>query len=177
MFKLHYRTTCSILFISCLLVTCNDLIGSTISCVNDNVPGNVLNTYCWIMSTFSVPCKNYNMLQHALITIHLFIISAKNTGVDGVNRPHQGVGPETDEEGDKKVHAYYQWVPFMLFLQGVMFYIPHYLWKAFEDKKMDKITSSLRGKTFNTEGKREACEHLTTYLYETKGMHNSYAAK
>ena len=56
-FKLHYRTTSTILFISCLLVTCNDLIGSTISCINDSVPGNVLNTYCWIMSTFSIPCK------------------------------------------------------------------------------------------------------------------------
>jgi hypothetical protein len=32
-------------------------------------------------------------------------------------------------------HAYYQWVPFVLFLQGVMFYLPHYLWKVFEVNK------------------------------------------
>lgn len=75
------------------------------------------------------------------------------------------------------MHAYYQWVPFMLFLQGVMFYIPHYLWKTFEDKKMDKITSGLRGKTFNTDGRREGCEHLITYLWETRGMHKAYALK
>ena len=31
LFKLHYRTTTTILFISCILVTCNDLIGNTIS--------------------------------------------------------------------------------------------------------------------------------------------------
>jgi len=156
-FKLHYRTTSTLLFIGCLLVTCNDLIGSTISCINDNVPGNVLNTYCWIMSTFSIP--------------------SKNKGIDGVDRPHQGVGPETGDEDDRKVHAYYQWVPFMLFLQGVMFYIPHYLWKTFEDKKMNKITSGLRGKTFNTDGRRDACEHLINYLWETRGMHNAYAVK
>jgi len=77
-FKLHYRTTCTLLFISCLLVTANDLIGSTISCINDNVPGNVLNTYCWIMSTFSIP--------------------SKNKGIQGRDFPHQGVGPETDED-------------------------------------------------------------------------------
>ena len=65
----------------------------------------------------------------------------------------------------------------MLFLQGVMFYIPHYLWKTFEDKKMHKITDGLRGKKFNTEGLRDACDHLTTYLFETKGMHSSYAFK
>merc|ERR1719508_634347 len=156
-FKLHYRTTCTLLFISCLLVTANDLIGSTISCINDNVPGNVLNTYCWIMSTFSIP--------------------SKNKGVMGQDFPHQGIGPETDDEGDRVVHAYYQWVPFMLFLQGVMFYIPHYLWKTFEDKKMDKITSGLRGKTFNTDGRRDACENLINYLWETRGMHNAYAFK
>ncbi len=56
-FKLHYRTTATILFISCLLVTANNLIGKTIDCIGENIPGNVLNTYCWIMSTFSVPSK------------------------------------------------------------------------------------------------------------------------
>merc|ERR1719411_2531520 len=58
-----------------------------------------------------------------------------------------------------------------------MFYIPHYLWKTFEDKKMEKITSSLRGKTFNTDGRREQCENLINYLWETRGMHNAYAFK
>lgn len=156
-FKLHYRTTSTLLFVSCLLVTANDLIGSTISCINDNVPGNVLNTYCWIMSTFSIP--------------------SQNKGIQGQDFPHQGVGPETDDDGDRVVHAYYQWVPFMLFLQGVMFYVPHYLWKTFEDKKMHKITSGLRGKTFNTDGRRDACENLINYLWETKGRHNAYAFK
>jgi len=156
-FKLHYRTTATLLFISCILVTANDLIGSTISCINDSIPGNVLNNYCWIMSTFSIP--------------------SKNKGIDGVDRPHQGVGPETEDENDRRIHAYYQWVPFMLFLQGVMFYIPHYLWKTFEDKKMEKITSTLRGKTFNTDGRREQCENLINYLWETRGMHNAYAFK
>ena len=55
-FKLHYRTTATILFICCILVTANDLIGKTIDCMSGGViPGNVLNTYCWIMATFSVP--------------------------------------------------------------------------------------------------------------------------
>jgi len=158
-FKLHYRTTTSILFCCCLLVTANDLIGSTISCINDSVPGNVLNTYCWIMSTFSVP--------------------SKNKGIQGQHFPHQGVGPETpgDDGEDKVVHAYYQWVPFMLFLQGVMFYIPHYIWKTFEDKKLDKITSGLRGKTLSRDDKRDACDNLINYLWETRGMHNAYAFK
>ena len=57
-FKLHYRTTTTILFIGTILVTANSFIGKTIDCMSDGtVPGNVLNTYCWIMSTFSIPSK------------------------------------------------------------------------------------------------------------------------
>ena len=56
-FKLHYRTTSTILFISCILVTANHLIGKTIDCISETVPGGVINTYCWIMSTFSIPSK------------------------------------------------------------------------------------------------------------------------
>jgi len=149
-FKLHYRTTSTLLFACCLLVTANDLIGDTISCFGpDNVPGNVLNTYCWIMSTFTM------------------------TGAKGA---HQGLGTDT---GERTVHAYYQWVPFMLFLQGVMFYIPHYIWKTFEQKKMNKITSNLRPeKSFRSiDERRDACENLINYLYETRGTHNGYAFK
>ena len=54
-FKLHYKTSATICLICCLLVTANDLIGSTIDCISDGLPGNVINTYCWIMSTFSMP--------------------------------------------------------------------------------------------------------------------------
>ena len=57
-FKLHYKTSATICLICCLLVTANDLIGSTIDCMSDGLPGNVMNTYCWIMSTFSMPSKN-----------------------------------------------------------------------------------------------------------------------
>jgi len=161
-FKLHYRTTTTILFIGCLLVTANDLIGSTISCINDSIPGNVLNTYCWIMSTFSVP--------------------GSKDGVKGKDFAYPGVGPETyetDEEGDRVFHAYYQWVPFVLYLQGVMFYIPHYLWKTFEDKKLDKITNGLRSKSINVtdDALRDNCDKLVKYLWETRGMHNMYAVK
>ena len=47
-----------------------------------------------------------------------------------------GVGtynPETDEVVYK---SYYQWVPFMLFFQGIMFYLPHMVFEAAEGKKV-----------------------------------------
>lgn len=44
---------------------------------------------------------------------------------------HPGVGPVTPED-EVVYHAYYQWVPFALFFQGILFYLPHYLWKTRE---------------------------------------------
>ena len=48
-----------------------------------------------------------------------------------------GVGPYNPGKDDVVYKAYYQWVPFMLFLQGIMFYIPHVLYQAAEEKKVD----------------------------------------
>jgi hypothetical protein len=66
-FKLHYRTTATFCFICCLLVTANDLIGNTIDCISGSIPGNVLNTFCWIMSTFSVPRKSVDLILKKIL--------------------------------------------------------------------------------------------------------------
>ena len=100
-FRLHYQFTFGILAIACTLVTSYGYIdssGSAIQCMTDKgqVPGKVLNNYCWIMSTFTLP-KHFE-------------------GVQNDDFIHHGVGP--DVEGDEQIyHAYYQWVPLMLSLQ------------------------------------------------------------
>lgn len=38
--------------------------------------------------------------------------------------------------GEEEVKAYYQWVPFMLFLQSIMFYLPHIIYKSVEGGKI-----------------------------------------
>ena len=47
-----------------------------------------------------------------------------------------GVGPYNPEKDYVVYKAYYQWVPFMLFLQGIMFYIPHVLYQVAEERKV-----------------------------------------
>ncbi len=88
-----------ILIVCSLLVTSRQYIGDPIDCIVEEIPNNVMDTYCWIHSTFSVP----------------------NTpeGVVGHSAAHVGVAPPTDiREGEEiKYHKYYQWVCFTLFFQ------------------------------------------------------------
>ena len=61
-----------------------------------------------------------------------------------------------------------------------MFYLPHYLWKTFEHKKMDKITSGVRMKThgqMDMDSKRDSLGNLVDYLSKTSGTHDGYAFK
>ena len=61
--KLHYRVTSLIFLVSCLLVTAVEYIGNgiNIACVQDGhpdmwpIPQHVMNTYCFIMGTFTLP--------------------------------------------------------------------------------------------------------------------------
>ena len=172
-FKLHYRTTCTLLFIGCILVTANDLIGNTIDCFSSTIPSNVLNSYCWIMSTFSVPnVKAYEYKpEYGMPESDWYAFKAM------YQQAYPGVGTWIEEESEVVKHAYYQWVPFVLFLQGVMFYIPHYFWKIFEDRLLDKITKGLRGPTLSLDERKEQCETLVKYMKETFHMHNFYAIK
>lgn len=53
------------------------------------------------------------------------------------NLPHPGVGSYGINSKDEiKRHAYYQWVPFVLFGQGIMFYLTHVFWKKLEGKSL-----------------------------------------
>ena len=105
-----------------------------INCLHTGpIPENVINNYCYISGTFTVP-KHY--VDYDTQIGH----DVANSGVgpyvrEGCKRGEKGCGdgPYKDEISIK---AYYQWVPFMLFLQAVMFYLPHLIYKAAEGHKL-----------------------------------------
>ncbi|XP_045616194.1 innexin inx2 [Procambarus clarkii] len=160
-FKLHYRLTATLLFGFCLLVTANSLVGDPISCVHDahpKMPDKVVNTYCWIHTTFTLPKyinKGYG----------------RGTGV-----VYPGVGPHTPSD-NLMYHAYYQWVPFVLFLQGLMFYAPHWLWRTWEGGKLESIVMGLSVPVMNRDERREKIYLLAEYLHSSIHYHNFYAIK
>ena len=46
------------------------------------------------------------------------------------------MGPYNPEKDYVVYKAYYQWVPFMLFLQRIKFYIPHVVYRVSEERKV-----------------------------------------
>ncbi|OQR66315.1 innexin inx2-like [Tropilaelaps mercedesae] len=107
--KLHYKVTSSVLVIVGFLITSVEHFGNAIDCVQniELVPRNVLHTYCWIHSTFTLP--------------------------EIPNAAHPGVYKIADADGSKPVyHKYYQWVCLVLIMQSFFFYMPRYLWRLYE---------------------------------------------
>jgi len=110
-FQLHSKVSALLLFTACLCVTAAQFFGDPIDCIVEVVPEGVMDTYCWIHSTFTLPKLLY-----------------ADVGEE-VSNP--GVGPVSVED-EIVEHKYYQWVCFTLFLQGCCFVLPYSLWKSWE---------------------------------------------
>lgn len=157
----HYRGTMMIIISCCLLVTSTEWVAGTesiINCLNHGaIPDNVINNYCYIMGTFSVPS---HYVDHEM---------------DLGNRVSQtGVGPYDPTHDDIEVKAYYQWVPFMLFLQGIMFYVPHIIYKQAEGGKVKLIIAGLHQWIMEKDERISKEEELATYIVETRGTHQGW---
>lgn len=99
-FRLHYSLTVMILMSFSLIVTTRQYVGNPIDCVHTkDVPEDVLNTYCWIHSTYTLKS-----------------LFRKKVGSEV---PYPGVGNSEGKTMDKKVYKYYQWVCFVLFFQVI----------------------------------------------------------
>jgi len=134
-FRLHYRASFLIFIAGSLLVTSKQYIGDPIDCMSDGIDGGIMDIYCWIHSTFSVPTRL--------------------GGVQGVDHAHAGVAPlpiagevptaTSDGLQQEPIthHKYYQWVVFVLTLQALLFYVPRLIWKISEGGVMKLLIGDL----------------------------------
>ena len=165
--KLHYRVTALVFLVCCILVTSVEFVGNgmTISCIQDGhpeywaIPYHVMNTYCFIMGTFTLP-------RHF-------------TGEVGKEFIHPGVGVYDAENDEVEYKAYYQWVPFVLFLQACVFYFPHSLFKMAEGGKVSGIISGLHQTeaVILDQTRVNRYTFLSKYVAKTLNTHNPWAVK
>lgn len=152
-FRMHYRFTTWILIAFSILVTSRQYFGDPIDCMSYSsaISDRIWDQYCWISTTFTLPYSGQEI---------------------GSEVPHPGIDTSTGQ--DRVYHQYYQWVCFMLFLQALMFYIPHYIWKLWEGGRMKTLATGLEF-TLGTEP--EKIQDVVKYLKFTHGRNNWYLAK
>ncbi|GFT25460.1 innexin inx2 [Nephila pilipes] len=154
-FKLHYKVTVILLLACSILVTSRQYFGDPIECISrDDIPNKLLNVFCWIHATFSVEGAWHKKV--------------------GDEVPYPGVDKYTPGE-NRRYHAYYQWVCFVLFLQAILFYLPRYFWKVCEGGKIKNIVLDLNNYIMTQEKKDENRRVLVEYLVENMGNHKFYA--
>jgi hypothetical protein len=156
-FRLHYKVTVIILVAFSLIVTSRQYIGDPIDCIVDEIPLAVMDTYCWIYSTFTIP----NRL-------------AGRIGQDIVS---PGVSSHVHGDDEEKYHKYYQWVCFVLFFQAMFFYLPRYLWKTWEAGRLKMLTLDLNCPIINEDNKRERISLLVDYFYTNLHCQNFYVVR
>ena len=54
--RLHYRLTTTCMLAFSIVVSASQYVGNPIDCIHTNdIPEDVVNTYCWIHSTYTIP--------------------------------------------------------------------------------------------------------------------------
>ncbi|RWS12681.1 innexin inx2-like protein [Dinothrombium tinctorium] len=151
-FRLHYKLSVVILVTFAIVVTLRQYFGDPIDCISkDDIPSNLLDTFCWIHTTFSVENAWH-----------------KQVGTEVV---YPGVDKRTPDE-QRVYHAYYQWVCFVLFFQAIFFYVPRYLWKAVEGGRMRSLLLGLGNPIVEENAKSKNIGLLVQYLERNLHNHN-----
>jgi hypothetical protein len=158
-FRLHYKGTVAVFVCAALLVNAGQYIGDPIDCIVDGVPSGMMDTYCWIHSTFSIP--------------------SRWVGKNGVDVPHPGVSPIADLEAgtEVKYHRWYQWVAFFLCLEIVLFFLPRHLWKTSENGKVKMLVGDLKDPLLDAGAKEAQINEIVKYFRMHRGTHSLYAAR
>jgi len=161
-FKLH-RFTAVILLTCSMLVTCKQYIGENIHCDISGVDGalggaSLAESYCFMKATFTIPPTGGKFDEH--MASHLGVI--------------QGEG---SDHPDNVFHNYYQWVCFVLFLQGMAFYAPYMVWKWVEKGRLRKLLETVRSEPLIETSAMEQVAGIDKFLAENLGSYRWYAQK
>ncbi|CAG2164367.1 unnamed protein product [Oppiella nova] len=156
-FRCHYKASVIILIAFSILNTSGQFFGDPIDCLCSDEIGDdkndLLDSYCWIHSTFTLPKALHKKV--------------------GLEVAHPGV--DQYKPDDVKVyHKYYQWVWLVLFLQSLMFYIPRYVWKLCEGGRIKSLVFDLDKPVLKPSEKQEKLGLLVLYLKSNIRYHNSY---
>lgn len=157
-FKLHYKATMYVLVACSLLFLQKQYFSDPIDCLmtGDKIPSDVLDAHCWVSSGYTVPKYLDGKVGEDVV----------HPGVGGASKPHE-----------RKYHNYYQWVTLFIFFQALLFYMPRYLWKAFEGGKMKMLVAEMSSPIVDEDVKKSRMSMIVNYFNLNLHQHNFYAIK
>ena len=91
-----------------------------------------------------------------------------------------GVGPlkgSSEPQEEEVYHGFYQWVGIALFGQSLTFYIPHFLWKSCEGKKVERLVSGIISPVATEEVKKKHKTAIAEYFFCNKRRHAAYGLR
>lgn len=147
-FRIHVMFTTMILLACSLFVTATQLVGNPMQCIVHGLPEKPVNTYCWITSTYTMP-DSFNREY-------------------GKTAIHPGVGLDTDEP--PKYYTYYQWVCFALFLQGMLCYLPKWIWERYEGGLMSTLVMGMQNGLGDPRDTEKQIKILVHYMKTHMGV-------
>uniref|UniRef100_A0A1L8E348 Innexin n=1 Tax=Nyssomyia neivai TaxID=330878 RepID=A0A1L8E348_9DIPT len=156
-FRLHNVFTTVLLLTCSLIITATQYVGQPISCIVTGIPTHVVNTFCWISSTFTMPDAFRRQV--------------------GLDVAHPGISNDFNDEDAKKYYTYYQWVCFVLFFQAVACYTPKFLWDSFEGGLLRTIVMGLNLGICREEEKKAKKKVLIEYMLQHLKRHKLYAIR
>jgi len=122
--QLFHKVTVGFLVLGTALVAANQYIGAPIKCdapVGHSISGDFLSSHCWIHGSYHLPI---NFATKANLQAYCVRKESAYT---------------VDKLLDESDTLYYQWVPFMLMINAIIFIIPHQLWKTFDKGYLKKF--------------------------------------
>ena len=79
-------------------------------------------------------------------------------------------------DGKEEYLTYYVWVPMMFLYQAAMFYLPHLIYKYFENGTINWIINGLEG-WIDCENRESREKEIAVYVIETLGQHKKWCCQ
>ena len=130
LFRFFYRLTFLLHVFFALLLGGKNYFGDPIDCAmrKSDVGMHIIDNYCWVTGTWTIKDKP----DEEILEYHM---SSRRR----VWNIHPSVGQYDERFHEKVHHKYYQWVPFMLGLSAMLFYLPKFIWNNCEKANMQTI--------------------------------------
>ncbi|TRY72555.1 hypothetical protein TCAL_00996 [Tigriopus californicus] len=153
-FVLHYRASVILMAVSSVLIGTTQYFGEPINCEVNNFDKSMVDTYCWTHGTWTVA----------------EFLTKKMEGVVA----HPGVGPYDPRYHTMIHHRYYQWVPIVIALSAVLFYVPRYLWKMFEGGWIANMCKDMKYPSHQPGDHSQRVKTLYQFYVKNHRKHRTY---